>query len=249
MMSTRTTFIVSIALLSFDDCLCWNNILRQTPRRHNIWMAVTTNSVDEDAPAGIVGAEFFGGNKEKEEFFDPVAEAEATIETNALLFNRFEDTEAFADAKSQQLAQELQKQFSQQQSSRGGTIAYASSLEWMTPFSKTMANPLLEIEKARGFFRDVQLAITAAETSARTGLVQLRWELSVVWPIFWEPRVLITGTSTVSYQGGLITKQVDTLDQKDLLASIVRQWFPRFWDIYHIGMTPPPRFPRSFLER
>lgn len=38
---------------------------------------ISTTYVDEDKPAGIVGAEFFGGSKQKEEFFDPIAEMEA----------------------------------------------------------------------------------------------------------------------------------------------------------------------------
>jgi hypothetical protein len=65
---------------------------------------------EEETPAGITGSEFFGGNKQKEELFDPIAEAEATIiATDSRVDNPFEDAAAF-DSTCKKVAKSLQKQ-------------------------------------------------------------------------------------------------------------------------------------------
>jgi len=49
---------------------------------------------DDETPAGIGGAEFFGGNKQKEELYDPVAELEAgkDIQLKSTKFARFSES-------------------------------------------------------------------------------------------------------------------------------------------------------------
>ena len=219
---------------------------------------------DEETPAGVEGAQFFGGNKQKEEFFDPVAEAQASViattttdDTDIMkVYDRFRDKTAFPDEAAAQLAQDLQSQVNavlyvdagknddDDDDNNAATTAvnqytYATTLIWDTPLQKTATgNPLQELDKALEFYNRVDLAITSAKTLLEANnVVELRWELSLAWPTVWEPRVLLTGTSKLSLDGTVITKQEDFLDM-DLSNNLFQQLVPRFWDIYHIGMTP-----------
>lgn len=75
---------------------------------------VLKDGEDDDSPAGIGGAEFFGGNKQKEEFYDPIAEREAgkDIRLKTKSFNRFSVSidSAFDSAEVASIAQSLQQQ-------------------------------------------------------------------------------------------------------------------------------------------
>ena len=215
-----------------------------------------TDEVDEDAPAGIGGAEFFGGNKEKQEFYDPVAEAEAAVELRStsvvLEFDRFADRSAFADETTAAIARDVQLQLNQAATAEivettsssttsleDVTYKYADNLQWETDLQVKSSTPVLELVQARDFYRQVHVAVTAGGPKSDS-TVELRWELSLEWPTVWEPRVLLTGTSrlTVDSETKIITQQIDTLDDPDLIPVIQKQILPRFWDLYHIGMTP-----------
>jgi hypothetical protein len=246
---------------------------------------------EEETPAGVVGAQFFGGNKQKEELFDAVAEEQAGITTmdsaDRYLFHRFENRNAFGDETVASVALVLQNQISavlyEQQpmsvdgsstttTSSGSSVAYSPNCEWDSPFLQqtngqtTTRLPLHELQAALDFYNRVDLAITGGSTTVQQSpfvVVQLQWELSVVWPAFWEPRVLLLGSSLVTLQQQqqctnnnsdtssattmVIVKQQDMLlnsdinnknSSLDLMTSCLRQILPRFWDMYHIGMTP-----------
>jgi hypothetical protein len=203
--------------------------------------------IDEDAPAGVEGAEFFGGNTRKAEFYDPVSE------------NNLEaiETVPFARFANNVMGRRLQDAMNALDES-----LYASNLQWETiaqwkEQQGGSKNPIAAMKAASNFYRDVQLAIvsadaiigddTAATDTTTTTTYRVRWELVVVWPIFWEPPAVLTGTSvcTVQADSGQVVRQVDSLDEgsnqkngDSLLGSIMSQILPRFWDVYHIGMTP-----------
>jgi len=139
---------------------------------------------------------------------------------------------------------------------------YSESVRWETPFPRaaTSETPLDELKAAKGFYNKIHAAVVGAKTlsddddgngTAKT--VAIRWEASVVWPNPWESRVLLTGTSKLTLDSDhRITSQADKLDDggddgKDLVGAIYKQLTPRFWDLYHIGMTPSaelsPRLP------
>ena len=213
----------------------------------------STSILDLEEPAGIVGASFFGGSKQKEEFYDPVAEAEAGKAMDlAADYQRFQDTTAFATPLASKVATGLQQQINsalgKDSSSLDGKVQYGGSVAWDTCFSnnKNSNNPLAGLKDAMSFYKSLDVALVSG-TQLDDNRVRLQWQIAVVWPIFWEPRVLLTGFSevTVTQTGDdddatvAISKQVDTLDSSsDLLSTIGEQLKPRFWDVYHIGMTP-----------
>ena len=71
-----------------------------------------TEFEDDELPAGIEGAQFFGGNKEKEEFYDPEAEALAGLDlkeaSKVNQYQRFQDRTAFDNEETARIAQDLQ---------------------------------------------------------------------------------------------------------------------------------------------
>jgi hypothetical protein len=226
------------------------------------------NWEDEDKPAGVVGAQFFGGNKQKVELFDPQAELEAATLNRqlyaALSYDRFDDRVAFSDDTTAWVAKSIQLQLNRAvvwQSKATAAVAvaarpdlitdyaYADNVQWTTPFPSQTKHPLRELQAARSFYRQIHVAITSGSAISSDGnpsdnVFELRWEVSVSWPAIWEPRVKVTGTSRVTTTTTLspghcqIVAQQDALDNGDLLPTIAAQILPRFWDVYHIGMTP-----------
>jgi hypothetical protein len=71
--------------------------------------------------------------------------------------------------------------------------------------------------------------------------------MSLLWPNFIQSRVLLTGISTLTVQYHenrfSVVSQSDRLDVggengRDIVEAISSQLQPRFWDLYHVGMTP-----------
>ena len=205
----------------------------------------------EEKGAGVVGATFFGGNKQKEELYDAIAEANANVELKTTTqYNKWDDPNAFPDSTAQAVAKSIQGQlngllYTEESVPDSLEYVYASNVDWQSPFGTT--TPISELEKSLAFYNRLDVAITSGTTISPTQH-ELRWEISVVWPNFWEGRALLTGKSIVTIDDSRrIVKQVDILDDGDLTASLVSQVSPRFWDVYHIGMSPSteltPKFP------
>jgi Uncharacterized conserved protein (DUF2358) len=219
----------------------------------------SSNSIlDLEEPAGITGSAFFGGNKVKEELFDPVAEAQAEVETAVTVYDRFQDALAFPTPLAARIGQAMQLTLNSILYLADGNpaeqtiprVRYASNLVWESCFdTKSGKTPLAAMEKALEFYKSVDVAIVSG-TQVGGNQIKLQWQISVVWPIFWGPRILLTGTSDITLNGDdtMIIRQVDKLDSSsDLLSTVADQLVPRFWDTYHIGMTPSaevmPRVP------
>ena len=122
-------------------------------------------------------------------------------------------------------------------------ITYAPNVQWESPFGSKSSSPLEQLREALDFYNRLDVAIiSAAEQTTTPQTLRVRWEISVMWPIFYQARVVLTGTSELTLDNNnnnnRILKQVDRLDPSDLLSAIVPQVLPRFWDTYHIGMTP-----------
>lgn len=241
-----------------------------------------SNTVIEDEdegeiPAGIGGAEFFGGNKQKEELYDPIAEREAgkDIKLKTTSFNRFfvSTDGAFDNEKVASMAQTLQRQINRElylddkklkriveRCNDSGienldNLNFGRSLSWETPMTITSQNPLEELKAAKDFYEEIDLAIVGGNEISE-GIVNFFWKLSIVWPTFWSPRVVLSGSSTCTFATDTmtVTKQVDQIFGADnnfsLLSLLGNQIAPRFWDWYHIGMTPSAEhMPRRIISR
>ena len=176
-------------------------------------------------------------------------------------YKRFMDENAFDDV-GRAIAQRLQTAINQElyiaeNEDEEDVIhqgqVYAPNLKWNTPLgrSKDSKNPLQELANALDFYKRVDIAVISAKAigdvneNDKVQTIEMRWEISAVWPNTWESRVLVTGTSalTVDKDSGTILSQADKLDMggkdgQDAVGAISPQVQPRFWDLYHIGMTP-----------
>jgi len=220
---------------------------------------------DENTSENVFGAEFFGGNKIKEELFDPIAEDEAAemqrqereamqLEGGNTSYRRFEDRTCFVDAEASVVASRLQAAINGVLYSADGYISlYGPGCTWITPFprAKSSANPLDELSNSLDFYKRIDAAIIGGRTLPSTLLsedereMEFRWEVSVIWPNVWESRVVLTGTSKIVWDSSrsYIVSQRDRLDGggsdgTNVVAAVGSQLNPRFWDLYHIGMTP-----------
>jgi hypothetical protein len=242
----------SLPTLPTTPCHSSMTALFSTRKRRQPTSSSPTSSIlDLEEPAGITGSDFFGGNKQKEELFDPVAEAQAEIEVAATVYDRFQDTLAFQTPLAARIGQAVQTTLNSVlyeikvddgNSAEATTrVQYASNLVWESCFdNKSGKTPLAALEKTLEFYKSVDVAIVSG-TQRGDNRIKFQWQISVVWPIFWGPRVLLTGSSdiTLSDDDTTITKQVDVLDSSsDLISTVADQLTPRFWDTYHIGMTP-----------
>ena len=225
--------------------------ISKQPQEEKQSTTMAGNEDDDEGPAGIGGAEFFGGSKEKTEYFDADAEANADKDLQkGTSMNRFfsredQPTAAFDSVFVAQLAQSLQRQInsvvygSKTTTKDEEDSRYSNSLQWNTPLAKTTSSPWEELTQALKFYSQVDLAVVSGkQISSSASTVELQWELSLVWPTFWAPRVLLVGSSTLQLDGNTIVSQSDQLINGDVLNSIGSQVTPRFWDWYHIGMTP-----------
>ena len=158
--------------------------------------------------------------------------------------------------------------------SAGGMASWKEdpSLVWETPLSKTSSSssPLKELKQSKSFYNKLDVAILSANTLEKgshandsrssVSTVEIRWDIGAVWPNPWESRILLTGTSLLTIRQDeennafTLLKQVDRLDGSnpmDVVGSLSSQLSPRFWDTYHIGMSPSterdPRFDPSSL--
>mmetsp|Transcript_25882 Transcript_25882/g.62146 ORF Transcript_25882/g.62146 Transcript_25882/m.62146 type:complete len:592 (+) Transcript_25882:51-1826(+) len=177
-------------------------------------------------------------------------------------YKRFEDGNAFGDEMGKRVGEALQAAINQilynDSSSSSSSSDVASwkedpSLQWETPFSKSQNagnSPLMELSASKSFYNKLDVAILSAHTIKSEGnikAVEVRWDIGVVWPNPWESRALLTGTSTLAVRDDaesnclVLMKQNDKLDgsnPKDIVGALSSQLLPRFWDVYHIGMSP-----------
>mmetsp|Transcript_29556 Transcript_29556/g.59670 ORF Transcript_29556/g.59670 Transcript_29556/m.59670 type:complete len:616 (-) Transcript_29556:146-1993(-) len=230
----------------------------------------------EDDGENVVGTKFFGGNAVKDELYDPEEEERALelqkVKKEAekeMEYKRFEDEGAFGDELGKRVGESLQIALNAilygGQTNEDGVAVWKedSALKWVTPFGKKSGNasPFKELKEATSFYNKLDIAILSGKTIKSEGkfsTVEIRWDIGALWPNPWESRVLLTGTSTLTVVDDkasntiTVVKQEDRLDGSspmDVVSSLSSQLSPRFWDIYHIGMTPSteldPRFDPS----
>mmetsp|Transcript_59240 Transcript_59240/g.125934 ORF Transcript_59240/g.125934 Transcript_59240/m.125934 type:complete len:586 (+) Transcript_59240:158-1915(+) len=216
----------------------------------------------EDDGENVVGTKFFGGSTVKEELYIPEEEeralelqhVKATKVAEEVEYRRFEDKDSFGDEVSRKVGEALQSAINQILYGDGISSGIASwkedaSLQWETPFSSSKGNsPLSELAASKSFYNKLDVAVLSANTAKSQGNeheVEMRWDVGAVWPNPWESRVLLTGTSTLTVREDgddfVLLKQLDRLDRKDgkdIVGSLASQLPPRFWDVYHIGMSP-----------
>lgn len=223
----------------------------------------------EDDGENVVGTKFFGGSSVKEELYVPDDEERALELQNVqsevkedVEYKRFEDENAFGDEMGKRVGEALQLAINQilynDDSVGASSWNEDPSLKWETPFPKSKDaggdSPLMELAASKSWYNKLDVAILSANT-INDNEVEVRWDIGMLWPNPWESRALLTGTSILTVREDkennsiVLLKQVDKLDgnnPNDVVGSLTSQLPPRFWDVYHIGMTPSAEMDRRF---
>ena len=217
----------------------------------------------EDDGENVVGSKFFGGSAVKEELYVPDEEERALELQKAQMdieYRRFDDERIF-DSIGKRIGMAYQVAINEilydENDDESAMWKEDAKLIWESPIdAKNAKSPLMELKVSKEFYNKLDVAILTAKTVQSTNdvhEVQIRWDIGAVWPNPWESRILLTGTSVLSVRDDgealVLMKQVDQLDgsnPSDIVGSLSSQLSPRFWDLYHIGMTPSaeldPRF-------
>lgn len=219
----------------------------------------------EDDGENVVGSKFFGGTAVKEELYVPDEEENALELQNAQVdteYRRFDDNAVF-DAMGSKIGMSYQvainKILYDDNEVDAATWEEGASFMWETPIdNKNGKTPLTELKVSKEFYKKLDVAILTAQTIKSADdvhEVQVRWDIGAVWPNPWEARILLTGSSilTVKEDGNnfILMKQVDKLDgtnPNDIVGTLSSQLSPRFWDLYHIGMTPSAELDPRFTQ-
>lgn len=215
----------------------------------------TKKDVSKEPVEDVYGAKFFGGSSIKTELIDEQIEVQADQVASLYpkateekrVYTRFMDPKAFKDDYARILAQRMQAAVNfalyEEEVESNKKPLYSSSVQWTTPFQKSGDNPIEALTNALSFYKRVDVAIISA-SSTTTDQVQIRWEISLIWPNLFESRVLLTGTSDLKLdEKEFIISQTDKVDAggedgQNIIKAIKPQLDARFWDLYHIGMSP-----------
>lgn len=220
--------------------------------------AVMEEYEDDEKPADVVGAKFFGGNAEKEDLYDPIAEAEADKVMQAKdeiqVYEKLQDPAAFPDDVARDFAIKLQNEIDDVLNNSGlassSSMYSGSNIKWNSPLATDKCpNPIKMLQQALEFYNDLDVAILSSKSLSNSkddiATMEVRWEICVIWPNAWESTASLSGTSQITYNTSLnqILSQKDSLDNggkdgEDIVGALSSQLTPRFWDLYHIGMTP-----------
>jgi len=187
-------------------------------------------------------------------------------------YNRFLDLSNFPTARCADLGRRLQAAVDaatkkEKKEEASAASIYDTSMRWSSPFleTETGAFPLEALRNANVWFRDsVRVAVVAVAGDVGREDVswsrvewRARWSLSAVWPNPWAAHVVLHGTSALNLNDdGLVASQTDRPeDPRPLRLALGDQVFPKFWDLYHLLMTPaaqslpllPPKVPPPLL--
>jgi hypothetical protein len=212
-----------------------------------------TKKKNEERSEEVYGAKFFGGSAIKTELLDEEIEARADklatlypkVEEEKGMYARFMDMNAFPDDMARDVAQRMQSavNYALYEGEAPGPPLYSNKLTWKTPFQKTGDSPTEALTNSLNFYKRVDVAIIAAKSTGESK-IQVRWEMSLVWPNLFESRVLLSGTSDLTLdKNSMITFQMDRVDTggtdgQNIIKAIKPQLDARFWDLYHVGMSP-----------
>jgi len=207
----------------------------------------------EEPVEEVYGAKFFGGSAVKTELIDEEIETRADqlatlypkVEEKKGIYARFMDANAFSDDYARTIAQRMQSNinYSLYEGESLTFPLYSNNLVWKTPFQKSGNTPTEALTNSLNFYKRVDVAIIAAKSTGENK-VQVRWEISLVWPNLFESRVLLSGTSDLELDGNsMVTSQIDKVDTggadgQNIIKAIKPQLDARFWDLYHVGMSP-----------
>ncbi|CAM9642580.1 unnamed protein product [Chrysoparadoxa australica] len=110
-----------------------------------------------------------------------------------------------------------------------------SQCQWDGPMGKFSSRDeaVKELRELGQFFTVPQFTVTNSAQNGKT----VEWLASFNWPLPWNPRIILRGSSEVATNNGKITQVKDSWEGS-LLGLVLGQALPGFWDIWHQFSVP-----------
>ena len=132
--------------------------------------------------------------------------------------------------------------FKGDQSKMNDLMKNSQKLQWENPLISDF-NELKEgWDNFAQFFQDPTLIIYSKSKNDQ-GKIELDFQLSFWYPIFWRPRIIIPGKAIIECNSDY-TSIIGVKEEWELTLSdiVLKQLLPRFWDIWHLYSSPPSEY-------
>ena len=126
-------------------------------------------------------------------------------------------------------------------------ISNPDTTPWDNPFVATTKDYLDGLKSFSSFFIQPSLTIINTKlltTATNTNTYELTYQLSFNYPMFWRPRIIIPATAIIAIDNNTNKMiKIKEVWNKTVLELFIQQFFPRWWDIFHLFTTPSPEYP------
>ena len=115
---------------------------------------------------------------------------------------------------------------------------------WVSPVANTNGDMKSQFINFADFFLEPALTIFNRRIDENGYKIILDYQLSFWYPLPWRPRIIVPGKAIITTNTDAtrvlgVSEEWETTIPKILL----KQAFPRLWDIWHIFSTPGPEYP------
>jgi hypothetical protein len=118
----------------------------------------------------------------------------------------------------------------------------SSDCQWQNPFMQDMADFYENMASFAELFLEPRLTIFNRREEASNKHI-LDYQLSFTYPMPWRPRIIIPGRAEILIDANKRVSEVKEIWRVSLLEIFTKQFFPRWWDIWHVFSSPSPEYP------
>ena len=118
-----------------------------------------------------------------------------------------------------------------------------SEAKWDSPIGSTAEDMRKGFQLYSNFFLEPALTIFNIKNT-EANVYQIEFQLSFWYPMPWRPRIIIPGSARVEISSE--DRKVTSVEERwtvSLTDIFLRQFPPRFWDLWNSFSTPAPEYP------
>lgn len=122
-------------------------------------------------------------------------------------------------------------------------LVQSPEINWNNPYTSSASEVFGALKQIKDFFLDPKLVIFQYLKDSDNSF-SMEYQLSFTYPIFWRPRLIIPGKIFVKLDNDH-SKAVDIVEKWEISVGdiIMKQFFPRLWDMWHLLQSPVPEYP------
>ncbi len=122
-------------------------------------------------------------------------------------------------------------------------LVQSPEIKWDNPYTSSATEVFGALKQFKDFFLYPKLVIFQYLKESDNSF-SMEYQLSFTYPIFWRPRIVIPGKIFVKLNNDH-SKAVDIVEKWEISVGdiIMKQFFPRLWDMWHLLQSPVPEYP------